>query len=413
MEEKMKVIPKGILAVSLVVIMVVAGIYFFILHRPTASKAAGEGTGPAGPAGREAPIPVKALPIVRGDLVIRLTSPGEIIANKRAVIKAEVSGPLKEVATEEGRAVQAGDVLARIDDRTYKLRLESAEADRLKQLSEMLVENQFGGPEKRVDAPLEARIRDSAAALEASAARHAKGEMGREEYDKISKAHETLLIGAGRKKEEVQAASKGLTQAEVEVSVARLDHERTKVRAPFSGVLTGIKVSVGETVSPGQDLLTVVDFRDIRVEARVLESEIGRMKVGREADIRFSAYPGRLFKGRVRAVSPVVDPSDRTCAVHVAVDNADGELKPGMYAEVEVAAEIYEGRLLVPQEAVLVRGGRKLVFVVENGLAKWRYVTTGLENERYVEILEGAEEGESVIVEGHLTLAHDAKVTID
>ncbi len=84
-----------------------------------------------------------------------------------------------------------------------------------------------------------------------------------------------------------------------------------------------------------------------------------------------------------------------------------------MHAEVEVAAEIYEGRVLVPQEAVLVRGGRKLVFVVEDGRAKWRYVTTGLENERYVEILEGAKEGESVIVEGHLILAHDARVTIE
>ncbi len=107
-----------------------------------------------------------------------------------------------------------------------------------------------------------------------------------------------------------------------------------------------------------------------------------------------------------------MEPGDRTCAVHVALDNAAGEIKPGMHAEVEVAAEIFKDRLLAPQEAVLVRGGRKLVFVVEDGLAKWRYVTTGLENERYVEILDGAKEGEQVIVDGHLTLAHDARVLI-
>ncbi len=409
----MKVISKSILAVSLVVIMAAAGIYFLVRRRPMASKAAAEGTGPAGSSGAEAPLPVKALPIVCGDLVLRLTLPGEVIANRRAVIKAEVPGPLKEVAAEEGRIVRVGDVLARIDDRAYRLRLEAAEADRLKRLSEMLVENQFGAPEKAVDPGFEDRIENSAAALEASASRYAAGGIKREEYDKIRKAHETLLIEAGRKRDEVQAASKGLTQTEVEVSLARLDLERTKVRAPFSGVLTGIKVSVGETVSPGQDLMILVDVRDIRVEARVLESEIGRMKVGREADVRFSAYPGIVFKGRVQAVSPVVDPSDRTCAVHVDVDSAGGEVKPGMHAEVEVASEIYEGRLLVPHEAVLVRGGRKLVFAVESGLAKWRYVTTGLENERYVEILEGAKAGELVIVEGHLTLAHDAKVTIE
>lgn len=409
----MKIIPKGILAVSMGVILVAAGTSFLVLHKSTASQATIESAVPGLPAGGEAPLPVKGLPIIRGDLVVRLTSPGDVIANKRAVLKAEVAGLLMEVAAEEGKEVRAGAVVARIDDRAYVLRLKAAEANRLARLSEMLVENQFGSPEKRVDSGLEERIRNSAAALDSSASRYAGGGMSRDEYDKVRKAHETLLIEAGRKKDEVQAASKGLTQAEVEVAVARLDLERTKVRAPFSGILTGIKVSVGETVSPGQDLVIVVDVRDIRIEARVLESEIGRMKVGREANVRFSSSHGRTFKGLVRAVSPVVDPSDRTCAVHVDVDNAGGEIKPGMHAEVEVDAEIYTGRLLAPQEAVLVRNGRKLVFAVESGVAKWRYVTTGLENERYVEILDGAREGESVIVEGHLTLAHDAKVIIE
>jgi multidrug efflux pump subunit AcrA (membrane-fusion protein) len=89
-----------------------------------------------------------------------------------------------------------------------------------------------------------------------------------------------------------------------------------------------------------------------------------------------------------------------------------------MHAEVEIAADVYKDRLLVPQDAVLVRGGRKLVFVVENGLAKWRYVEIGLENERFAEILPstepgwGVQAGEQVIVEGHFTLAHDAKVVV-
>ena len=405
----MMVISKKILSLSLVLIILAAGTCFIALRGP--AKATNRGEVPARPAGGDAPLPVKAVPVVRGDLVIRLTSPGEVFARKRAVIKTEVSGALMEVAAEEGRAVRAGDVLARIDDRAYVLRLEGAEAERLKRLSEMLVENRFGGVEKRVDMALEEKIRNSDAALDASASRYAAGGINREEHDKIRKAHETLLIEAGRKRDEVQAASKGLTQAEVEVAVARLDLERTKVRAPFSGFLTDIKVSLGETVSPGQDLMTLVDVRDIRVDTRVLESEIGRMQPGREADIRFSAYPGKVFTGRIQAVSPVVDPGDRTCAVHVAMDNAAGDLKPGMHAEVEVVAEIYEGRLLVPQEAVLVRGGRKLVFVVENGVAKWRYIEIGLENERYVEILKGVSEGEPVIVDGHLTLAHDARIT--
>ena len=283
----------------------------------------------------------------------------------------------------------------------------------MKALSEMLVENKFGVPDRPKDAGLEERIKESASALEACASAYAAGKVKRAEFDKVRKSHESLLIEAGRKKEEVQAASKGLTQAEVRVAEARLDLERTKVRAPFAGILTGIKASVGEIVNAGQDLMTLVDVKDVRVEAHVLESEAGRMRLGREVDLRFSSYPDRVFKGRVRAMSPVIEPADRTCAVHVAVDDPQGEIKPGMHAEADIAAEVHPGRLLVPQEAVLIRGGRKLVFVVEDGTAKWRYVTTGLENDRSVEILEGIAEGEPVIIDGHLTLAHDAKVKVE
>ena len=156
---------------------------------------------PEVPEGGEAPLPVRALPIIRGDLIVRLTSPGDVIANKRAVIKADVAGPLMGVAAEEGRAVRAGAVLVRIDDRPYVLRQEAAEANRLARLSEMLVENQFGGPEKRVDPRLEEGIRNSAVSLETSASRFAAGGMSRDEYEKIRKAHEILLIEGGRKKD--------------------------------------------------------------------------------------------------------------------------------------------------------------------------------------------------------------------
>ena len=112
------------------------------------------------------------------------------------------------------------------------------------------------------------------------------------------------------------------------------------------------------------------------------------------------------------------DPEDKTCKVLIDAPNPREEIKPGMHAEVEIVSDIFENRLLVPQEAILHRGGRKLVFVYQEGLAKWRYVQTGLENEDYAEILpaerqgEGVAEGEQVLIQGHFTLAHDARVRI-
>ena len=117
------------------------------------------------------------------------------------------------------------------------------------------------------------------------------------------------------------------------------------------------------------------------------------------------------FKGKTKAISPIINPEDKTCTVVIEVDNPQEQIKPGMHAEVEIPAEIYKDILLIPQEAVLVRG-RKLAFAVEEGLAKWRYIQVGLENEDYAEVLEGVEEGELVIIEGHFTLAHDAKVKV-
>lgn len=378
-----------------------------------AAKAASEPTALAASGGNEeTPFPVKAVRVRRGDLVMLLNSPGEAFTEKKALVKAEVSGVIKEIWAEEGKRVRAGEVLVILDEQSFGLRLEKAEAERLSRLSEILLENQFGDRARKPLSSVTEEVRLSNEEYEKAAFQLAMGKIGRAEFEKIRNAHETLLIEAGMKRDEIRAAAKGLTQAEIEVAIARLEIDKTKVRAPFSGVVTGIKVSIGESVSAGQALFTLVDIRDVRVEARVLESEIGRIKTGLDADLKFTAYPGRIFRGKVRALSPVIDQENKTCGVQIVLDNSSGEIKPGMHAEVGIMAEVFRSRLLVPQEAVLVRGGRKLVFVVDNGLAKWKYIKPGLENERFVEVLEGVIEGEEIIVDGHLTLAHDAEVRV-
>jgi RND family efflux transporter MFP subunit len=410
---------KRIWTFSLGIFIVAAVFYVIILknvriqERDTTAEPIDQPTAPnASGWVEEAALPVRACTVERSNLVIRLKSPGEAFTKKKALIKAELTGVVREVRADEGKRVREGEVLVVLDDRSSRLRLKKAEAERLNRLSEMLSENLFGDKERKSPDSMTDELRLSNGELEKAASRLATGEIGRAEFDRVRNAHEVLFIEAGMKKDEVQAAAKGLTQAEVEVAIARMELDRTRVRAPFEGIVTGVKISSGESVGPGQDLFTLVDVREIRVEARVLESEIGRIKIGREASLKFAAYPGRVFRGKVRAVSPVVDPETKTCGVHIVIENPIEEIMPGMHAEVEIEAEVFKDRLLIPQEAVLVRGGRKLVFVVGDGLAKWRYIEPGLENERFVEVLEGVKEGEEIITDGHLTLAHDAEVKI-
>jgi len=357
-------------------------------------------------------LPVKVILVKRGDLIINLTTPGLAVANRRIVIKSEVAGIVKSLNIEESQYVNRGDLLVEMGDREYRLELERAQASRLRVLSELLVEKRFGnkeGASAEVDKP---KIQKAKEDFERARELHRKGFLSKQDVEEAHSQYEFALIESGQKKDEILAASKGLTQADVDVKKARINLEKTRIRAPFSGMITDIKISPQESLTRGRELFTLVNISQIQVQAKVIESEIGKMKVGREVDLKFSAYPQKNFKGRVKAISPVINTEDKTCKVLIDAPNPEEEIKPGMHAEVEIAAEIYENRLLVPQQAILVRAGKKLVFVVEEGLAKWRYIEIGRENEDYAEVLEGIEEGEQVIIEGHFTLAHDARVRL-
>ncbi|HPW17944.1 MAG TPA: efflux RND transporter periplasmic adaptor subunit [Candidatus Aminicenantes bacterium] len=422
-------VPKAVLGGVLVLALAAAGVYFLVLDKSPAKAGEQAGTASGASSGSStadlpgqraeaAPLPVKVAKAFVGDLIMTLKSPGEAYTEKRIAMRAEVGGVVKNLYAAEGRHVREGDLLVELDDREYRLSLERLEAQRLRFLSELFLERQFSVAEEPPPQAVVDKVAKAQADYDRVAEGFKAGVASQSDLDKAQAALELALIEAGRKKDEVQAATKGLTQAEVDVKIARLNLEKTRVRAPFAGVITDIKLSPKERIEAGRELFTLVDISRIKVKAKVLESEVGRVVAGREVDLRFSAFPDRSFRGRIEAVSPVINAEDRTCGVYVAMDNPSEEIKPGMHAEVEFPTDIYKGRLLVPQEAVLVRGGRHLVFAVEGDTAKWRYIEVGLENERFAEVLPGREPGwgvsagDTVIVEGHGTLAHDTKVSI-
>jgi len=415
------VFSKKVLSGVLVVILVAAAAYFLFLRQGSGADEAASGGQAAEETKQvqETPIPVKVAVARRGDLVISLRSPGEAVTDRMVVIKAEVSGVIRKLYVEEGRHVREGDLLVELDDRQFKLELERSQAERLSRLSELLLEERFGEVQPSAPPPATEKTRKAKEAYEKAQNLFRRGMISEDELNAAYREYELALIESGEMKDEIRSASKGLTQAEIAVKTAQMNLEKTKIRAPFSGIITDIQVSPREHVAAGRDLFTLVNIDRIQVHAKVLESEIGKMKKGREVSMRFSAYPDKVFRGKVKAISPVINPQDKTCKVIIDVANPKEEIKPGMHAEVEIAAEIHKDKLLIPQDAVLTRGGRKLAFVVENGLAKWRYIQVGLENNEYAEVLpaeregEGIREGETVIVEGHFTLAHDARVRIE
>jgi len=412
------VFSKKILTIVLIVIVLGAAAYYVFMVKGVGLKAdtAGEESEPE-QRPTETPLPVKVGEVIRGDLIIRLKSPGEAVTNMHVGMKAEISGKVKRILVKESQHVKKGQVLLELDDREARLNLENSVASRLETLSKYILEQQFAGSSQEGTAP-DSEGQSLIKKFEEVSELYQKGMISQKEFERRSRQMEIDIIKSGAKKDEIMEVSQGLTQAEIQVKQARLALEKSQVRAPFSGIITNIQVSPGQHVSTGSDLFTLVNIDKVQVHAKVLESEIGKMKVGREVELKFSAYPRQVFKGRVHAISPIVDPADKTCNVIVEMVNVDQAVKPGMHAEVEIAAEIYPDRLLVPQDAILTRNQRKLVFVVEDDRAKWKYIAIGLENEEYAEVLPTddpggeIEPGNQVLIDGHFTIAHDARIRI-
>lgn len=414
------IFPKRILFLSLTVIVAALLVYYLgfkkglLFHGRENTESLIEESAETA----QSPLPVRVAEVVRGDLVIKLQSPGEAVTDRKTAIRSETSGKLKLLHVEEGQFVEKGELLAELDDRDVLLDLEKAEASRLRVLSEILLEKQFS------ESPLDegklsaAEIEGARREYELSSSQFRQGLLSEQEWEQAFKKYEKVLIESGQKKDEIMAATKGLTQQEISVKAVRLRLEKTRIRAPFSGIITDILVSELQQVSESTELFTLVDNSRVFVRAKVLESEIGKMQVGRQVKLKFSAYPDQVFKGRVQAVSPIINSEDKTCRVFISLVPPLEEIKPGMYADVEIEADVHSDKLLVPQTAIVLQSGKRIVFVVKDGVAKRTAIQTGLENEEYAEILlaegeaSGLAEGDLVIIEGHFTLAQDASVRI-
>jgi len=360
-----------------------AGIYYRVRGTPEQDESGGQPDGTAALGAPDStldvdlPIPVEGAAVIQDTLVLSVSAAGEAASFRSTVLRAQVSGQVKAVQVRENAAATAGQLLIEIDSTEYELSLAEQQANYARteaSYRELLVfDERITDPDVRAERERNARART------------------------------------------------GLDGAAAAVRRAELNLAHTRVTAPFAGRIANLKVVPGQYVTAGDELLTVQQMDPLEVKVQVLEGEIGYIEPGRGATLSFAAFPGRTFAGRVVSVNPVVDQETRTARVSVSVPNPRAQLLPGMYARVALAAQRLPDRLLVPRNAILERDDRKLVFVFagesDTGLAKWRYVTTGLQNDSLVEIVASEETelvqpGEIVLVDGHQTLTHDARVRL-
>lgn len=368
---------------------------------------------------KETALPVKVISIKRGNLPLRLNISATADTWEKANVKTEIAGTIRSINVSVGDWVKKGRVLIHLNDMERQLEVEQRKAEKLRSYSNYLVKeetdlvenNKLTEKQKKELVNLKQNYQKALKDFE-------QGIIARKEFEKVSDDYQKALIFSGSIREEVRKAQEGLSSAIVALKQAELNLKRTTIKSPFQGVVADLQVSKGETLNAGQIVLRVVNLKSLYLKGYALESEIQHLRKGTNVRIRFDSFPETYYYGEIEAISPEVDEQRKTITVYVKVDNKDNLFLPGMHANIDVEYKIFENVIKVPRDAVITRQDRYLVFTIKdiqgrNGIANWVYVEVGHQNDEEIEIKSGIQEGDLVVIEGHMTLAHQSKVRIE
>src|SRR5690349_5852694 len=181
------------------------------------------------------------------------------------------------------------------------------------------------------------------------------------------------------------------------------------LNSPIDGVVVERNATVGASVGTDANLFKIIDLSQVWIDANVFEKDLQRVRTGQEVKLTVPAFPQTTFSGKVIFVDNVVDPETRTVKVRTEVANPDGRLKPDMYANVQIVTDVNRAAISIPQSAVLNDEGKSVVFVAEGNGYKKRQVQPGIQNNDRVEIVDGLNAGDKVVVKGNYLLLEQSK----
>jgi membrane fusion protein, multidrug efflux system len=308
-------------------------------------------------------LPVKAAPVRIGTVTQDVTAVGTLLANESVMIRPEVAGRVAAIHFNEGQAVAAGARLVALDAAEVQAQLDASRAD--ERLTQQRAE--------RADELFKKNF-ISLQALEDAREAHKKAT-------------------AQRQENEARAA-------------------KTDIRAPFAGIVGLRQVSAGAYLKAGEDIARLDKIDVMKLDFRVPEGYLGRIRRDQPVAARVDAFPGELFTGRVYAVETAVDERTRTVLLRARVENRGVRLRPGMFARVTLELGSNARAALVPEQAIVPRGDRNYVFRVVDGKAALTEVALGARSPGEVEIVKGLKAGELVVTDGHIKLQNGVPVMV-
>ena len=321
--------------------------------------------------------PVRVVTALKDEIHPSVSLVGTVEPWKRSLVAGEVAGRVKQFLVKEGETVEQGQLLAQLATKTLQIQLDSAVASR----REGLVRHQKAIQDvKRIQGLVK------------------KGFLTQKEYDDAEA--------------EELAWEQRLAQLNAEIRRVEDQIAKSRILAPFTGQVIREHTEIGQWVDEGGTVVEIVDLSRVQVEVPLPERYVQSVASGDPVSATFDGLPGFTGNGHIRSVVAQADQAARTFPVNVEIPNEGVKIKSGMVARVKLFVGAPYKAILVPKDALVLRGQSQFIFLVDEGKAMQVAVTPGVYTDGLVEITSGVPEGASVVTQGNERLLPGQAVRI-
>ncbi len=336
-----------------------------------------------------APIPVQKHQVKRVKIMAEVMGTGTLDAKTKIIISSKISGRIKDVLVDQGDKVSANQLLVTLDNDQLKLQVQVALAN--------LETVKSGVSKVQRDLKFADVVLNNAVKTYNRYKKLMPKAISQEKFDK---ATEELGMAKARYSHTeatvIEAKNKVIEAKKVlELRIAQLDD--SQIRAPFGGIIINRQRDPGNIVIPGSAILSLMSTKVLWVRAWVDETELAKIALGQRARIIFRSEPEHTYPGEIARLAIEVDRETREFIVDVSVNELPANWAIGQRAEVYIETETKDNVLIVPEKYIKWQNNESGVFVDNGGIASWRHVKTGLQGDHLIEIINGLQEGDSVL----------------
>lgn len=392
---------RKVLVIVIAAVIVAGGAWYYRSSTSAAADTPAAGAGGAatgrgggaprmGGAGRT-PMTVELASASRHEVVDYITVVGNLIGQATVDVVPRVGGRIESIPVKLGDRVTKGQTVAKIEDDQIR--------EQINQRMASLKVNEANVQQRESDAKLTETI------YARMKAQYDRDLLSKQLLEDAEAKYNTAVSN-------VAVAKAQLVQMQSSVDELKITLANTTVTSPVDGFVSKRVLDQGAFAGANTVILSVVDIGTVRMVANLVEKDMKRVQPGVQALVEVDAYPGEQFSGQVSRVAPVFDPATRTAPMEIEVPNPGYRLKPGLYARVRLTVDRRPNALTVPRGAIADIEGKRGVFMLENQVARFHEVKTGLQDNERVEILEGLNEGQRVVTVGTLALRDGDRISV-